>query len=226
MKGRICSVCGKANPLNRVRCISCNSYIEFERTREINDSTTFQEGKESSRSGGDASPYTDEDLYLLATEEVGDLKKRDAALWAKSMALSEGDKEKAKYKYISLRVGVLLTNISGKRGEPEGSISVSNNLFSKLAKGDFGLAKTYWLYGVLVGTVINIIAKLIASRAVLLVLLLGYTVYGVPVLLGIWRASDRYAGPTVWAVLAKIAVVLGWFGLGITLFSALALLNA
>lgn len=46
---------------------------------------------------------SDEDLYLEATNEVEEDKK-DPALWAKVMALTEGDQDKAKYKYIKLRV--------------------------------------------------------------------------------------------------------------------------
>lgn len=45
----------------------------------------------------------DEELYLQATHEVED-EIVDAALWAKSMALAEGDTNNAKYKYIKLRV--------------------------------------------------------------------------------------------------------------------------
>ena len=45
----------------------------------------------------------DEELYLKATNEVeGDSK--DPALWAKAMALTDGDQDKAKYQYIKLRV--------------------------------------------------------------------------------------------------------------------------
>jgi len=46
---------------------------------------------------------SDEILYLQATDEV-DGEERDPALWAKVMALVEGDQRKAKYKYIKLRV--------------------------------------------------------------------------------------------------------------------------
>lgn len=45
----------------------------------------------------------DEELYLEATNELeGENKK--LGLWAKVMAISEGDQEKAKYMYIRLRV--------------------------------------------------------------------------------------------------------------------------
>ena len=41
----------------------------------------------------------DEELYLKATNEV-ESGKSDAALWAKAMAISNGNHENAKYKYI------------------------------------------------------------------------------------------------------------------------------
>ena len=68
-----------------------------------------------------------------------------------------------------------------------------------------------------------VIANVVTSVGGFVILMLGYTAYEIPVLLGVWRASDKYTGPKVWAVLAKIAVVLGWFWLGISLFSLIVL---
>ena len=45
----------------------------------------------------------EDELYLQATQEV-DKSNQDQALWAKCMALCEGDEGKAKYKYIKERV--------------------------------------------------------------------------------------------------------------------------
>jgi len=45
----------------------------------------------------------EDELYLQATQEVDD-SNQDKALWAKCMALCEGDEGKAKYKYIKERV--------------------------------------------------------------------------------------------------------------------------
>ena len=45
----------------------------------------------------------DEQLYLEATQEV-DNGTQAPAIWAKAMALAEGDQEKARYRYITLRV--------------------------------------------------------------------------------------------------------------------------
>lgn len=84
--------------------------------------------------------------------------------------------------------------------------------FSKLISGDFGLAKTYWLFGMVVGIVFNLIIKVMPSLGAVAIVLAVATVYQVMVLLGVWRSSNRYQGWKVWAILAKIAAVLGWLG--------------
>ena len=84
--------------------------------------------------------------------------------------------------------------------------------FKKLSDGDFGLAKTYWLYGVLVSIVGSILmqgAALSDSKALIIVLLLVMIVYAVFQLTGVWNASNRYTGLKIWAILAKIAVIVG-----------------
>ena len=43
---------------------------------------------------------SNEEYYLIATNEVDD-NAMIQTLWAKSMALVEGDKDKARYKYIN-----------------------------------------------------------------------------------------------------------------------------
>ncbi|MCX8146793.1 MAG: zinc ribbon domain-containing protein, partial [Azovibrio sp.] len=93
------------------------------------------------------------------------------------------------------------------------SAESSDGFFAKLSRGDFGLARTYWLYGVLVGVIVNIVVdivfSIIKSPGFLAIALLAYTAYEVPVIMGIWRAATKYTGPKIWAVLAKIACVLG-----------------
>lgn len=81
--------------------------------------------------------------------------------------------------------------------------------FSKLANGDFGLAKTYWVYGVLVSIALNITFKLISSYEVVLIGLAATIAYSVPLYMGIWRAASKYPGNKIWSVLAKIATILG-----------------
>jgi len=90
-----------------------------------------------------------------------------------------------------------------------GATGSERGFFGKLANGDFGLAKTYWLYGVLVGIVFNIISNAVTSVGGEVILILAHTAYAIPVTMGTWRAANKYQGPKIWAVLAKIAVVLG-----------------
>jgi len=87
--------------------------------------------------------------------------------------------------------------------------ATEKGFFKKLANGDFGLAKTYWLYGVLFGFFVNIAMRLITSIGLLVIVMLVYTAYEIPVIIGVWRAAKKYQGPKIWAELAKIAVVLG-----------------
>ena len=65
----------------------------------------------------------DESLYLIATEEF-DSDAINDALWAKSMALSKGDIEQARYKYIELRVEQLKKNGSNE-ADQENKPSIS-----------------------------------------------------------------------------------------------------
>ena len=65
-----------------------------------------------------------EDLYLAATNEV-ESSQRDLALWAKSLALTEGDEGKAKFKYINLRIEQL-SDRSTKNISSEESLESTN----------------------------------------------------------------------------------------------------
>lgn len=56
----------------------------------------------------------DEVLYLEALNEV-DEGKAVPALWAKVMVIAEGDKDKAKYQYVKLRVEQLAANKDEKK---------------------------------------------------------------------------------------------------------------
>lgn len=105
------------------------------------------------------------------------------------------------------------------------SAESSDGFFSKLSRGDYGLAKTYWLYGVLVGVVVNIVFSIVKSPGIIAIAMLAYIAYGVPVIMGIWRAATKYTGPKIWAVLAKIACVLGAFMLAVGLLAIVGLMK-
>ena len=83
------------------------------------------------------------------------------------------------------------------------------NTISDLWSGRSGLARTYWLWGVLSGIPWGIALSLVtpgSTPAILAVLAL--VVYYVIVHVGIWRAASEYEGARVWAILAKIAVAI------------------
>ncbi len=106
-----------------------------------------------------------------------------------------------------------------------GSTGSERGFFGKLANGDYGLAKTYWLYGVLVGIVVNVISNAVTSVGGVVILILAYTAYEIPVIMGTWRAANKYQGLKIWAVLAKIAVVLGAIMLAVVLLAVIGLLG-
>lgn len=83
------------------------------------------------------------------------------------------------------------------------------NAISNLWNGRSGLAKTYWLWGVLSGIPWGIALSLItpgSNPAILAAL--AFVVYYVIVHVGIWRAASQYQGSKSWAILAKIAVLI------------------
>ena len=91
--------------------------------------------------------------------------------------------------------------------------SNSANIFHKLIGGHYGLPKTYWLFGVFFGWLLNIlIAVATAARSDGALIFFGVIsfIYMTVVSVGIWRASNFYKGPIIWAGLAKIAVSIGW----------------
>jgi hypothetical protein len=86
---------------------------ELDLAKTVGDSErTESSGSEGQVTDTDTIEYTstsktpapsDQEYYLTATKET-ESEGRNEALWAKSMALCEGNEEKAKYKYIRLRV--------------------------------------------------------------------------------------------------------------------------
>jgi len=91
--------------------------------------------------------------------------------------------------------------------------------FSSLANGDFGLARTYWLYGVLIGGIMQVIFPMVMFVGDSAAWSIVCTAYMIPVLVGTWRAANRYQGSRIWAVLGQIWVVLSVVGLVLYLCS-------
>jgi hypothetical protein len=84
---------------------------------------------------------------------------------------------------------------------------------AQVLAGDFGLANAYWLLGVIGGGLLSlpivIFAEALERPKIAAILFVAYLIYIVPVLVGIWNAAGKYKGRKLWAVLARVAVVIG-----------------
>jgi len=96
-----------------------------------------------------------------------------------------------------------------------GNVNINRSLYPErsfiktLLSGDFGLAKTFWLYVFVVGIFINIgivMAPEVSREVLSILVLLACTVYALPLHISVWRAANKYKGPKIWAILAKINV--------------------
>jgi uncharacterized protein YifE (UPF0438 family) len=88
-----------------------------------------------------------ENLYLQATIEIDSMNKEEA-LWAKSMALTNGDEKLARYKYINLRVA----NLELSKEIPPTSKADEMSLGKELASDSI-------FYGLLDSKIIEIINR-------------------------------------------------------------------
>ena len=85
----------------------------------------------------------------------------------------------------------------------------SKGFIKQLIEGDFGLAKTYWLYFILGGMAVNLLFMLpisSSSLGLIVVFTLASIAYAIIVLTGVWNSASRYTGSKIWSVLAKIIV--------------------
>ena len=90
--------------------------------------------------------------------------------------------------------------------------------FTRLWRGDIGLSKVFWIYGVAViiflwlvfaGVLYRLaiggVDKTLFPGLLLLSLLIGYQIL---VSVGVWRSAGNYSGKRVWAFLARSTTVL------------------
>jgi hypothetical protein len=104
------------------------------------------------------------------------------------------------------------------------------SFWAQLRKGELGLARTYWLYGVVVQTIFNIVIMLLVAvgagpGAVFIIVILA-VVYAVFLQLpGVWRAAGMYKGPKIWSIAARIAVIIGVISIPVTIINYLKMLG-
>ena len=93
----------------------------------------------------------------------------------------------------------------------------------KLKEGDYGLAKTYWLYGVVVNIVyriVDIVLTALSYELSILVffIMVGYSYFGI---IGMWNAASKYEGLKLWGIIAKVLAVLGGLGTILAVFAVI-----
>ena len=82
--------------------------------------------------------------------------------------------------------------------------------FSDFFEGKLSLPHSYWIFGIVYSLVVGLVIAIFViglgmpDRTVN-VLAFPWLIY---IAVGVWRSSDKYKGPKIWSILAKIAVVL------------------
>lgn len=104
---------------------------------------------------------------------------------------------------------------------------------ARLGRGEFGLAKTYWLgwflsdlawlIPVAVVALIGYSAGPMVGGITLALLFVMYLAYNALVIVGVWRAAGEYQGWRGWAVWAKLNI--GLAGVGFVVAAGVLLLR-
>ena len=103
---------------------------------------------------------------------------------------------------------------------------------NKLWLGEFSLAKTYWLFYVIVWGLFSLPIRWFSATTerlqaeyanIAMISLCLFVAYGSIALVGLWRSASKYQGSKLWSVLAKIIVCIGVL---IQIFTILALGNS
>jgi hypothetical protein len=94
-------------------------------------------------------------------------------------------------------------SVQAQRDEP------SYGFYEKFIKGEFGLAKTYWLGGVVTSFIVNIAVRLVSSNTLAYSIGAAFLIYLGVLLVAIWNAGRKYSGSRIWPILAFLLVLMG-----------------
>jgi hypothetical protein len=92
----------------------------------------------------------------------------------------------------------------------------TRGILRRLWAGEVPLAQAFWSWTVVVGTALNAASSLLAmallamdAPAMAAVGVFGLPIpYNVLMVVAVWRSAESYAGPRLWADLARIGVLL------------------
>lgn len=97
--------------------------------------------------------------------------------------------------------------------EPVDTLDPTDNVLGNLWSGNYTLVKTYWLFGLVGGIAVTVLylAVVGVTRSAFVAILgwLGVCVWQFFISVAIWRSAGKYTGSKVWAVLARVGVVIG-----------------
>lgn len=103
------------------------------------------------------------------------------------------------------------------------------DVVARLLAGEVTLWKTYWIGNVGVGLVLSFIWKAIngtLDSGLSGILYIVWLFWAICISIGTWKSANKYTGNRIWAVLAKVAVVIGWIGAAIAALGAVGGLRA
>lgn len=88
------------------------------------------------------------------------------------------------------------------------------DFLDRLSRGEYGLAKTFWQFGILVGILSNIVISVLDFAFGIMPLGIHVLIYAIStayiwyLMNGIWRAAENYVGKISWAkIAAKLYVI-------------------
>jgi len=108
----------------------------------------------------------------------------------------------------------------------------NSNLFSRLFRGNVPLGKTYWLYFVFIGGFcLNTTSKILQayyfdiststlgtySYIAFYWFVIVYTLFSQ---IAVWRSAGKFEGKIIWSALARLMVIIGFFGIVINVYSS------
>ncbi len=102
------------------------------------------------------------------------------------------------------------------------------HLFRRFIRGELGLAKTFWLYNILVSLIIYAPIQWLIQKSIFTIqstfagtaIPIGFEIlmltYSVIATIALWRSANLYKGRRLWSRLTKGITVIGWIMLVLT----------
>jgi hypothetical protein len=84
----------------------------------------------------------------------------------------------------------------------------SHGFYEKFTRGEFGLAKTYWVGAVASSFIAAVAMRAVSSDTVAYCIGAAFVMYQCLLLVALWNAGRRYQGSRIWPVLAFLMVLL------------------